>query len=114
MKIISYSDGEKRLADLNEIADLSEVVYLDTLKFLVNESRHSIINVDFSIYILFVSEIQFNFDHDNTDKFCKFELREIDEKLQVTAFYYKDKKVYPVIKDIEMKDIFKSAEDFFK
>lgn len=114
MNKISYSEGEKRLIYLNKIANLNEVVYLNALSFLVSASGSAIPNVDFSIYILFTNDIQLDFDHNDMGRYCKFELREVDSKCQITAFYYEKRNVYPVIEDIKLEDIFKSVENFFK
>ena len=114
MKTINYKDAEKRLFELNNIVNIKEDVYLTAFEFVLKENNKFIKNINFNIYILFVNEIQFDFDHNDTDKYCKIEIRSKDKKVTLTAFFYENRDGYPVIEDIEFNDIFLKVKDFFK
>jgi len=114
MRVIEYELAEKRLIELDKIANINEDVYVKAMEFVVRENKKFISNVDFSIYILFRDEIQFDFDHEYTDRYCKFELRKVHGEFQITSFMYENKNTYPIIDNIEMEDIFSSVEQFFK
>jgi hypothetical protein len=114
MKVITYEESEKRLIELDKIAHIKEDVYLNALRFVASASGDYINNVNFQIYILFANEIQFDFDHNETDKYCKFELRNVRDEFQVTVFMYENRNTYPIIEDVSLEDIFSTVKQFFK
>lgn len=114
MRMISYELAEKRLVELDKIANLKENIYIIALKFIFQENRNFINNVDFQIYRLFVDELQIDFDHEITDRYCKFEITDIEGEAVITAFLFKDKESSPKIFNVKMEEIFSTANDFFK